>query len=129
MAGISSDYEFVSADPVKFEANGYTTANVVVEKVAFAVKPVAYDPTSTAGFNAGTATVTPNTSVRDTQKVTIDYTGMTGWNDSYTALVTADADYADVAIVSCTPKADGSGFIMVLTVTNPTDDFTITLKY
>ena len=129
MAGISSDYEFVSADPVKFEANGYTTANVVVEKVAFAVKPVAYDPTSTPGFNAGTATVTPNTSVRDTQKVTIDYTGMTGWNDSYTALVTADADYADVAIVSCTPKADGSGFIMVLTVTNPTDDFTITLKY
>ena len=77
----------------------------------------------------GGATVTPNTHVGDNAELTIEYIGMTGWNDTYAAMVTADGDNAQVDIKSCTPKADGSGFVMVLTVTNVTDDFAIDLTY
>ena len=129
LTGIPADYAFASANtPVEFQANGYTTATVLVKQVKFSVSA---DTTYTTGGKADVEVISPAGTIGDNTEVVIKFTPKdTGWSASNEGNFKASIDNGSIGTVSAEyHDADADYFEVTVQVLTITDDATITISW
>ena len=118
---IPEDYAFASAnEPVRFEANGYDTATVLVEQVKFNVS--ATTDLAYAGANVEITTPSPLGTVGAGTEIVITYKDTAGgWSNAHASGWSVNADNAEISAITAA-CVDANTFTLTFTVTEITGD-------